>query len=99
MEEQDGKYKDDIYSNAVRAGSRTYFFDVKSTKGGDFYITITESRKNYNQDGSSNFQKHKLFLYKEDFKKFGDGFNDVVNKITELNSNNLETSTDEVSED
>lgn len=90
----EGKYNDDIYSNAVRAGRRTYFFDVKSTKSGDYYITITESRKNFNEDGSSYFQKHKLFLYKEDFEKFGDGFNDVVNKITELNSANTESSDD-----
>lgn len=90
MEESNdnNNYRDEIYSKSVRAGKRTYFFDVKSTRGGDYYLTITESKKRFQQDGSFHFEKHKLFLYKEDFEKFNDGFVDVVSKIQELNSGN-----------
>ena len=90
MEESNdnNNYRDEIYSKSVRAGKRTYFFDVKSTRGGDYYLTITESKKRFQQDGSFHFEKHKLFLYKEDFEKFNDGFADVVSKIQELNSGN-----------
>lgn len=76
--------RDEVYSNAVRAGKRTYFFDVKATRGNDLYVTITESKKKYKDDGDFFYEKHKLFLYKEDFEKFKDGFNDVLNKIEEL---------------
>ncbi|MDB4089059.1 PUR family DNA/RNA-binding protein [Flavobacteriales bacterium] len=76
--------RDEVYSNAVRAGKRTYFFDVKATRGNDLYVTITESKKKYKDDGEFFYEKHKLFLYKEDFDKFKDGFNDVLNKIEEL---------------
>lgn len=79
-----GSNKDDIYSNAVRAGKRTYFFDVKATRGNDLYLTITESKKQFHEDGKFSFQKHKLFLYKEDFEKFADGFDDALDKIREL---------------
>jgi hypothetical protein len=74
----------DIYSNAVRAGKRTYFFDVKATKGNELYLTITESKK-ATIDGKETFQKHKLFLYKEDFEKFQDGLSDVLAEIEKLN--------------
>jgi hypothetical protein len=85
MREENGNYqKDEIYSNAVRAGKRTYFFDVKSTRGNDLYLTITESKRRYNDDGSFRYEKHKLFLYKEDFDKFQDGFSDALSKIKEL---------------
>jgi len=76
--------RDEIYSNAVRAGKRTYFFDVKATRGNDLYVTITESKKKYKDDGDFFYEKHKLFLYKEDFDKFKDGFEDVLSKISEL---------------
>lgn len=75
--------KDEIYSKIVKAGKRTYFFDVKSTKGNDLYITITESKKT-TENGKESFQKHKIFLYKEDFEKFKDGFDDVLDKIEDL---------------
>jgi len=75
----------EIYSKVVRAGKRTYFFDVKSTKGNDLYLTLTESKKTF-IDGRESYQKHKIFLYKEDFEKFEDGLKDVLNKIQELNS-------------
>lgn len=74
---------DEIYSKVVRAGKRTYFFDVKATKGNDLYVTLTESKKTF-VDGRESYQKHKIFLYKEDFEKFEDGLKDVLNKIAEL---------------
>jgi hypothetical protein len=76
--------RDEIFSKAVRAGKRTYFFDVKSTKGNDLYLTITESKKRFQDDGKFFYEKHKLFLYKEDFEKFMEGFNEAVDKIDSL---------------
>lgn len=76
--------KEELYANVVRAGKRTYFFDVRATRGNDFYLTITESKKKYNDDGTHHYQKHKIFLYKEDFEKFGGALNDAFKKIIEL---------------
>jgi hypothetical protein len=73
-----------VYSKIVRAGKRTYFFDIKTTKGNDLYIVLTESKKSFLDDGSDNFQKHKIFLYKEDFEKFKEGFEEVMTKMEEL---------------
>ena len=73
--------RDDIFSKAVRAGKRTYFFDVKATRKNDYYLTITESKKRFEEDGRFRFEKHKLFLYKEDFEKFADGLKEVVDFI------------------
>ncbi len=72
-----------VYSNKVRAGKRrTYFFDVRKTKGDDYYLTLTESTKKFDSDG---YERHKIFLYKEDFNRFLTGLNDAVNHIkTEL---------------
>ncbi|MFH0893080.1 MAG: DUF3276 family protein [Bacteroidota bacterium] len=84
MEEMDNLEKKDrveIYSRAVRAGKRTYFFDVKSTRSNDFYLTITESKKRFDQDGKYHYEKHKLFLYKEDFEKFVQGLDEVMEFI------------------
>lgn len=78
-------YRNEIYSKSVRAGKRTYFFDVKSTRSGDHYLTITESKKKFDQDGNFHFEKHKIFLYKEDFEKFKDGLDEVVDKVVSLN--------------
>ena len=75
---------DEVYSKVVRAGKRTYFFDVKATKGRDLYITMTESKKS-TVDGKEYYQKHKIFLYKEDFEKFAEGLNEVIEKIQEIN--------------
>ena len=70
---------EDVYSKPVRAGKRTYFFDVKATKGNnDFYLTITESKRRTEQDGTFSYDKHKIFLYKEDFEKFSDGLEDAI---------------------
>ena len=76
----------EVYSKVVRAGKRTYFFDVKATKGNDLYITLTESKKS-TVDGRESYQKHKIFLYKEDFEKFQEGLTDALNRIDELVAN------------
>jgi hypothetical protein len=79
---------DEIYSKVVRAGKRTYFFDIKSTKGNDLYITLTESKRTFDENGRDNFEKHKIFLYKEDFEKFREGLDDVLTKIETYKSGN-----------
>ena len=71
----------DIFSKALRAGRRTYFFDVKSTKAGDYYLTITESKKFTNEDGSFHFKKHKIYLYKEDFSDFKEILGEMMDYI------------------
>lgn len=76
--------REDVYSKAVRAGKRTYFFDVKSTRGRDLFLTITESKKHTHEDGSATYEKHKIFLYKEDFEKFLDGLKDAFSEIDRL---------------
>ncbi|WP_282038015.1 DUF3276 family protein [Saccharicrinis aurantiacus] len=85
--------KEEIFSKAVRAGKRTYFFDVKATRKNDYYLTVTESKKRFGQDGKHYFEKHKIFLYKEDFDKFADGLEEVVafirNKQAEENNETI----------
>lgn len=81
--ESNEKRREEIHSVSVRAGKRTYFFDVKETRQGDFYLTITESKKVFDNDGNSHFEKHKVFLYKEDFGKFIDGYEQALNYIKE----------------
>ena len=71
--------KEEIYSKVLRAGRRTYFFDVRATKAGDYYLTITESKKFTNDDGSFHYKKHKIYLYKEDFKEF----NTILQEMTD----------------
>ncbi len=84
MEEQE-KRRDEIFSKAVKAGKRTYFFDVKTTRGSDLYITLTESKKRFEKDTNKfTYEKHKIFLYKEDFEKFVEGLNETIVKINEL---------------
>ena len=82
-EELEKNDRGDLFSKSVRAGKRTYFFDVKSTRGNDHYLTITESKKRFGTDGKFTYEKHKIFLYKEDFEKFIDGLNEAVNHIRE----------------
>lgn len=83
MEEtkKDGIGRDDIFSKVVRAGRRTYFFDVKATRNDDYYLTLTESKKNTQEDGSVQYEKHKIFLYKEDFDKFAEGLTEAIDYI------------------
>lgn len=76
--------RDEIFSKAVRAGKRTYFFDVKATRNNDYYLTITESKKRFDKEGSFHYEKHKVFLYKEDFDKFSDGLIETVGFIKSL---------------
>jgi hypothetical protein len=74
---------EDIFSKKVRAGRRTYFFDARSTKAGDYYMTLTESVRELNKDGVPSYRKHKLYLYKEDFKNFKEAFEEVSSYIIE----------------
>lgn len=82
---QDDNRRDEVFSKAVRAGKRTYFFDVKATRAEDYYLTITESKRRFNNETQKfYFEKHKLFLYKEDFEKFSNGLEESIAKIKEL---------------
>ena len=80
MEGHDNKSQE-IFSKILRAGRRTYFFDVRSTRADDYYLTITESKKHTNDDGSAYYKKHKIYLYKEDFVRFKEIFDDVTKFI------------------
>jgi hypothetical protein len=73
--------KEEIFTKVVRAGKRTYFFDVKATRKDDYYLTITESKKRLGTEGKVFYEKHKIFLYKEDFGKFAEGLKEAVNYI------------------
>ncbi len=73
--------RDEVFSKSVRAGKRTYFFDVKATRKNEYYLTITESKKRFNKEGRYFYEKHKIFLYKEDFDKFKDGLTEVLDFI------------------
>lgn len=80
MEDNRGNDREEIFSRRVKAGKRTYFFDVKSTKSNDYYLTITESKRRM-RDDSFSFEKHKIFLYKEDFAKFLEALQDAVDHV------------------
>ncbi|MGP1362186.1 MAG: DUF3276 family protein [Bacteroides sp.] len=73
--------RSDVHSTAVRAGKRTYFFDVKATRNDDYYLTITESKRRPGEDAS--YEKHKIFLYREDFSKFADGLQEAIRYIVD----------------
>ena len=73
--------REEIHSKVMRAGRRTYFFDVRATKAGDYYLTITESKKFTNDDGSFHYKKHKIYLYKEDFSEFKDSLSEMISFI------------------
>lgn len=81
MSDRDYQEQEEIFSKVVRAGRRTYFFDVRATKADDYYLTITESKKFTNDDGSFHFKKHKIYLYKEDFQEFGDTLKEITDFI------------------
>ena len=74
---------EEIFSKAVRAGRRTYFFDVRSTRAGDYYLTMTESKRDFNEDGTPFYKKHKIYLYKEDFSNFKDALSEFTDYIIE----------------
>lgn len=80
MEDNKTNGRDEIFSTKVKAGKRTYFFDVKSTRSNDYYLTITESKKRFKDDGFT-YEKHKIFLYKEDFNKFLEALTGTVNHV------------------
>ena len=73
--------RDEIYSKSLRAGRRTYFFDVRSTRADDFYLTITESKRDFNEDGTPFYKKHKIYLYKEDFQNFKEHLDELTDYI------------------
>ncbi len=79
----DERFRQEIYSKVIRAGKRTYFFDVKSTRNNEYYLTITESKKKFSENGKFHYEKHKVFLYQEDFEKFTESLEDVVQFIHE----------------
>ncbi|WP_452218858.1 PUR family DNA/RNA-binding protein [Lacinutrix undariae] len=81
MSDQGMMEKEEIFSKVLRAGRRTYFFDVRATKAGDYYLTITESKKFTNDDGSFHYKKHKIYLYKEDFTEFNEILKEMTNYI------------------
>ena len=72
---------EEIFSKVLRAGRRTYFFDVRATRANDYYLTITESKKFTHDDGSFHYKKHKIYLYKEDFEMFKDILNEMTNYV------------------
>ncbi|WP_339866496.1 DUF3276 family protein [uncultured Algoriphagus sp.] len=80
MDDQRGYDREEIFSKKVKAGKRTYFFDVKSTRSNDYYLTITESKRKVNGDNFT-YEKHKIFLYKEDFFKFAEALNETVDHV------------------
>ncbi len=81
MSEQQAAEREEIQSKVMRAGRRTYFFDVRETRAGDYYLTITESKKFTNEDGSFHYKKHKIYLYKEDFEDFRENLDEMTNFI------------------
>lgn len=82
MDNMEDREREDVYSKALKAGKRTYFFDVKQTKNGEKFLIITESKKKFNEDdGSFSFEKHKIFLYKEDYDRFQSYLDGIINYI------------------
>ncbi|MFT4942609.1 MAG: hypothetical protein ACI9RL_001527 [Candidatus Paceibacteria bacterium] len=81
MGEQYSMEQEEIFSKVMRAGRRTYFFDVRATKAGDYYLTVTESKKFTNDDGSFHYKKHKIYLYKEDFHEFKNNLEEMINYV------------------
>lgn len=81
--DRDRNEQGELFSKAVKAGKRTYFIDVRSTHRNDYYLTITESKKRFGNDGRLSFEKHKIFLYREDFQKFVDGLQAAIDHIKE----------------
>lgn len=79
----ESKFKQEIHSKVIRAGKRTYFFDVKSTRSNEYYLTITESKKRFGENGKFSYEKHKVFLYREDFQSFLESLHEVVDFIEE----------------
>jgi hypothetical protein len=83
MESRFNGEQEEIFSKVLRAGRRTYFFDVRATKAGDYYLTLTESKKFSNEDGSFHYKKHKIYLYKEDFTSFAEILNEMMQFVVD----------------
>ena len=83
MESRYNGDQEEIFSKVLRAGRRTYFFDVRATKAGDYYLTLTESKKFSNEDGSFHYKKHKIYLYKEDFTAFAEILNEMMQFVVD----------------
>lgn len=90
MDQSRERENEEIFSKVVKAGKRTYFFDIKATKGNDLYITLTESKK-VTTNGAEQFQKHKIFVYKEDFDKVLEGLQETIEKVKELQNKSVES--------
>jgi len=86
-DDQKNNRREEIFSEVVRAGRRTYFFDVKATRKNEYYLTVTESKKRYNREGDFFYEKHKIFLYKEDFDKFSDALVSTLDFIKDKQPN------------
>ena len=85
------KRREENFSRTVRAGKRTYFFDIKTSNSGGYYLTITESKRRFNtNEGKLFYEKHKIFLYREDFEKFRQGFEDVIEYVNNEENSELE---------
>ena len=95
MKNSESKFNQEIHSKVVRAGKRTYFFDVKSTRNDEYYLTITESKKRYSDNGKFHFEKHKVFLYKEDFGKFAEGLQEVMDYIGKMQPQQMDAQVNE----
>lgn len=95
----ESKFKQEIHSKVIRAGKRTYFFDVKSTRNDEYYLTITESKKRFGDNGKFTYEKHKIFLYQEDFEKFMDSLNEVVGYIHNNQPEGVVDQSDETKEE
>ncbi|NMH86319.1 PUR family DNA/RNA-binding protein [Flavivirga algicola] len=89
MNNNDMMEREEIFSKVLRAGRRTYFFDVRATKADDYYLTITESKKFTNDDGSFHYKKHKIYIYKEDFSEFKDILAEMTDYIIEKKGNEV----------
>ncbi|MEA2041097.1 MAG: DUF3276 family protein [Bacteroidota bacterium] len=95
MKEGQKKFRENIFTKSVRAGKRTYYLDVKETKKGERYVTITERKRRYDDDGSYKVEKHKIFLYREDFDEFSEALQEVVGYIQSGNEYSEDTAEDE----
>ena len=98
MEGKENYEREEIFSKSVRAGRRTYFFDVRSTRAEDYYMTITESKKFSNDDGSAHYKKHKIYLYKEDFDEFAESFKEVADFIFDKKGRDVISNNEHISD-
>ena len=90
---------EEIFSKSIRSGRRTYFFDVRSTRAEDYYLTITESKRDFNEDGTPFYKKHKIYLYKEDFVNFKEALNDVCDYIIKEKGEEIISNTERKNKD